>query len=80
MAKWKAAGAAPAGHATPVLRGLRDRLAQAPSLKTEILAAVTGPPTVDPSARDMAYSLATPLYIGCYSIWDNAADDVANER
>jgi FAD/FMN-containing dehydrogenase len=21
-----------------------------------------------------------PLYIGCYSVWDNAADDEANER
>ena len=65
---------------TPVLSGLRDRLAQAPSLKTEILVAVTPPPTIDPSARGMAYSLAAPLYIGCYSVWDNAADDEANER
>ncbi|HEV8715391.1 MAG TPA: FAD-binding protein, partial [Candidatus Binatia bacterium] len=65
---------------TTVLSKLRDRLAQAPSLKTEILTAVTGPPSVDPSARGMAYSLAAPLYIGCYSIWDNAADDEANQR
>ncbi|HSS16821.1 MAG TPA: FAD-binding oxidoreductase [Candidatus Dormibacteraeota bacterium] len=65
---------------TPVLSGLRDRLVQAPSLKTEILVAVTPPPTIDPSAREMAYSLAAPLYIGCYSVWDNAADDEANER
>jgi FAD/FMN-containing dehydrogenase len=65
---------------TPVLSGLRDRLTQAPSLKTEILVAVTPPPTIDPSARDMAYSLAAPLYIGCYSVWDNAADDEANKR
>lgn len=65
---------------TPVLRGLRDRLAQAPSLKTEILAAVTGPPTVDASARQMAYSMAAPLYLACYSIWDNTANDEANER
>jgi FAD/FMN-containing dehydrogenase len=65
---------------TPVLSGLRDRLAQAPSLKTEILVAVTPPPTIDPAAREMAYSMAAPLYIGCYSVWDNAADDEANER
>lgn len=65
---------------TPVLSGLRDRLAQAPSLKTEILVAVTPPPTIDPSARDMAYSMAAPLYIGCYSVWDDPADDGANER
>ncbi len=65
---------------TPVLSALRDRLAHAPSLMTEILVAVTGPPTIDPSAREMAYSLAAPLYIGCYSVWDNAADDEANER
>jgi FAD/FMN-containing dehydrogenase len=65
---------------TAVLSGLRDRLAQAPSLKTEILVAVTPPPTIDPSARDMAYSLAAPLYIGCYSVWDSSADDEANER
>jgi FAD/FMN-containing dehydrogenase len=65
---------------TPVLSGLRDRLAQAPSLKTEILVAVTPPPTIDPSAREMAYSMAKPLYIGCYSVWDNADDDEANER
>ncbi len=65
---------------TPVLSGLRDRLAQAPSLKTEILVAVTGPPTIDPEAREMAYSLAAPLYIGCYSVWDDDADDEANER
>jgi FAD/FMN-containing dehydrogenase len=65
---------------TPVLSGLRDRLAHAPSLKTEILVAVTPPPTIDPSAREMAYSMAAPLYIGCYSVWDNAADDEANER
>jgi FAD/FMN-containing dehydrogenase len=65
---------------TPVLSGLRDRLAQAPSLKTEILVAVTPPPTIDPAAREMAYSMAGPLYIGCYSVWDNATDDEANER
>jgi len=65
---------------TAVLSGLRDRLMQAPSLKTEILAAVTPAPTIDPSARDMAYSMAAPLYIGCYSVWDNADADEANER
>jgi FAD/FMN-containing dehydrogenase len=65
---------------TPVLRGLRDRLAQAPSLMTEILVAITGPPTIDPSAREMAYSMAAPLYIGCYSVWDNPDDDEVNER
>jgi FAD/FMN-containing dehydrogenase len=65
---------------TQVLAGLRDRLAQAPSLETMGLMAVTGPPTVDPAAREMAYSLAAPLYIACYSIWENAADDAANMR
>jgi FAD/FMN-containing dehydrogenase len=65
---------------TPVLSGLRDRLMQAPSLKSEILVAVTGPPAIDPSAREMAYSMAAPLYIGCYSVWDSSADDEANER
>jgi hypothetical protein len=63
-----------------VLGGLRDRLAQAPSLRTEILGAVTGPPTVDRSARDMAYSLAASLYIGSFTIWENADDDEANRR
>ncbi len=62
------------------LSGLRTRLAQAPSLKTEILTAITGPPTVDPAAREMAYSLAAPLYIGCFTIWEQAADDAANVR
>jgi hypothetical protein len=28
----------------------------------------------------MADSMAGPLYIGCYSVWDDAADDEANER
>jgi len=65
---------------TPVLSGLRDRLANAPSLMSEILVAVTGPPTIDRAAREMAYSLAAPLYIGVYSIWKNADDDEANER
>jgi FAD/FMN-containing dehydrogenase len=63
-----------------VVGGLRDRVAQAPSPKTMILAAVTGPPTVDPAAREYAYSLAAPLYIAIYSIWENAADDAANMR
>jgi FAD binding domain len=45
-----------------VLPGLRDRLAQAPSPKAEVLVAVTGPSTIDPSAARMAYSLAAPLY------------------
>jgi FAD/FMN-containing dehydrogenase len=65
---------------TTVLSRLRDRLAQAPSLMTEILVAVTLPPTIDSSAREMAYSMAGPLYIGCYSVWDNPADDDVNER
>jgi FAD/FMN-containing dehydrogenase len=65
---------------TAVLSGLRDRLAQAPSLMTEILVAVTPPPTIDSSAREMAYSMAGPLYIGCYSVWDNPVDDDVNER
>jgi FAD/FMN-containing dehydrogenase len=63
-----------------VLGGLRDRLAQAPSLMTEILVAVTPPPTIDPLAREMAYSMAGPLYIGVYSVWDNPVDDEINER
>lgn len=42
---------------TPVLSGLRDRLANAPSLMSEILVAVTGPPTIDRAAREMAYLL-----------------------
>jgi FAD/FMN-containing dehydrogenase len=65
---------------TPVLSGLRDRLAQAPSPETMVLAAVTGPPTVDPSAREFAYSMATPLFVAFYSIWERAADDAANMR
>jgi hypothetical protein len=65
---------------TPVLSGLRDQLARAPSPMSEILVAVTGPPAIDRAAREMAYSLAAPLYIGVYSVWNNAADDEANER
>ena len=64
----------------PVLSGLRARLAQAPSPTTQILVAITPPPTLDSTAREMAYSLAAPLYIACYSIWANAADDEANVR
>ncbi|PYK49130.1 MAG: hypothetical protein DME20_07680 [Verrucomicrobia bacterium] len=41
---------------------------------------MTGPPIIDPSAREMAYSMAGPLYIGWYSVWDNSADDDVNER
>jgi hypothetical protein len=63
-----------------VLSGLRDRLAQAPSLKSKIFVGVTPPPTIDPAAREMADSMAGPLYIGCYSVWDDDADDEANER
>jgi FAD/FMN-containing dehydrogenase len=63
-----------------VLPALRDRLAQAPSPKAEVLVAVTGPSTIDPRAREMAYSLAAPLYIGCFTMWDDAADDEANVR
>src|SRR5262249_58818271 len=58
--------------------GRRDGVLQPPSPKTMILAAVTGPPTVDPAAREYAYSLAAPLYIAIYSIWERAADDAAN--
>jgi FAD/FMN-containing dehydrogenase len=64
----------------PVLSGLRARLAQAPSPATQVLVAITPPPTLDSTAREMAYSLAAPLYITCYSIWENAADDEANVR
>ena len=63
-----------------VLGGLRDRLAEAPSIRTEILGAVTGPPTIDPAAPDMAYSMAAPLYIGSFTIWENPEDDEANQR
>ena len=65
---------------TTVLGPLRDRLAQAPSLMTEILVAVTPPPTIDPGAREMAYSMAGPLYVGVYSVWDDPAEDEVNER
>jgi FAD/FMN-containing dehydrogenase len=64
----------------PVLSGLRARLAQAPSPKTTALVVITAPPTLDAAAPEMAYSLAAPFYIGCYSIWENAADDEANLR
>ncbi len=63
-----------------VLGGLRDRLAEAPSIRTEILGAVTGPPTIDPSAPEMAYSMAAPLYIGSFTIWENPEDDEVNQR
>ncbi len=65
---------------TPVLSGLRDQLTRAPSAMSEILVAVTGPPVIDHAASEMAYSLAAPLYIGVYSVWNNARDDEANER
>jgi FAD/FMN-containing dehydrogenase len=28
----------------------------------------------------MAYSMAAPLYIGCYIVWDNPDDGEVNER
>jgi FAD/FMN-containing dehydrogenase len=28
----------------------------------------------------MAYSLAAPLYVGCFTIWDHADADEANQR
>jgi FAD/FMN-containing dehydrogenase len=65
---------------TAALGGLRDRLAVAPSPETMVLVAVTGPPTVDPTAREYAYSLAAPLFLAIYSIWENAADDAMNRR
>jgi FAD/FMN-containing dehydrogenase len=61
-----------------VLSDLRTRLARAPSPDTQILAAITPPPTVDPTAREMAYSLAAPLYVTSYCIWKDAADDAVN--
>jgi FAD/FMN-containing dehydrogenase len=61
-----------------VLSGLRARLAQAPSLKSVILTAITAGSTLDPTAPDMAYSLAASLYLGCWTTWENAADDEAN--
>jgi FAD/FMN-containing dehydrogenase len=63
-----------------VVGTLRDRVRQAPSPQTMILAAITPPPTIDPAAREYAYSLAAPLYLAIYSIWERAADDAANQR
>jgi FAD/FMN-containing dehydrogenase len=63
-----------------VMSRLRERLARCPSLKTIILIAVTGPSSLDPAGRDMSYSMAAPLYVGCWSTWENAADDEANVR
>jgi FAD/FMN-containing dehydrogenase len=63
---------------TQVIGRIRDRLVLAPSLETSIIVAVTGPPTVDPAAKRMAYSMAEPLYIGIWTTWQQAADDDAN--
>jgi FAD/FMN-containing dehydrogenase len=63
-----------------VIGQIRDRAALAPSLKTTVLVAVTGPSTIDPAAKEMAYSMAEPLYIGIWTTWESATDDQSNRR
>ena len=64
-----------------VLPRLRTRILEAPSLKSFAFAVMPPPPPRDaPPLPDMAFSMVGRIFVSCYAVWEDEADDAANMR
>jgi FAD/FMN-containing dehydrogenase len=68
---------------TDILPRLRAHLAEAPSPES-LAFAVVGPEQAEdapaPGLPDMAFSMVGRSFVACYAMWENEADDAANQR
>jgi FAD/FMN-containing dehydrogenase len=68
---------------TDILPRLRARLAEAPSPESFAFAVVGPEPAEDAPEEelpDMAFSMVARSFVSCYAMWENEADDAANQR
>jgi FAD/FMN-containing dehydrogenase len=61
-----------------VVAGLGAQIARAPSAKSLVLVAMPPTPSEDAQLPDMAFSMLGRTRIGCFSVWEDEADDDAN--
>jgi FAD/FMN-containing dehydrogenase len=68
---------------TDILPRLRAHLSQAPSPESFAFAVVGPEPPEDAPEEelpDMAFSMVGRAFVSCYAIWEDEADDAANQR
>jgi FAD/FMN-containing dehydrogenase len=68
---------------TDILPRLRAGLGEAPSPETFAFAVVGPEPAEDAPDEelpDMAFSMVGRSFVSCYAMWENEADDAANQR
>jgi FAD/FMN-containing dehydrogenase len=66
-----------------ILPRLRAHLGEAPSPESFAFAVVAPEPAEDAPEQqlpDMAFSMVGRAFVSCYAMWDDAADDAANQR
>lgn len=61
-----------------VLATVGDHVARAPGSDNLVLVLLLPPPPEAAPLADAAFSMIAPLYLGCYAVWDDAADDAAH--
>jgi FAD/FMN-containing dehydrogenase len=62
-----------------VLATVGDHVARAPGADNLVLGLLLPPPPADAAPLpDAAFSMIAPVYLGCYAVWDDAADDAAH--
>jgi FAD/FMN-containing dehydrogenase len=69
---------------TDILPRLRAHLGEAPSPESFAFAVVGPEPAEDaaetPGLPDMAFSMVGRSFVSCYAMWEDEADDAANQR
>jgi FAD/FMN-containing dehydrogenase len=61
-----------------VLSIIQDHFATVPSADSVILCPILPSPIDAPPLPDAAFSMVAPVYVACYSIWEEAGQDEAN--
>jgi FAD/FMN-containing dehydrogenase len=70
-----------AGDAAELIGMSARRLEQAPSAQSSVLCLVVPPPPADaPAPPDTAWSMAGPVGLMTYAVWDDPAEDAANNE
>src|SRR5215210_427704 len=63
-----------------VLTIIQDHFTAAPSADSLVFSSILPSPTDAPPLPDAAFSMVAPVYVACYSIWEEAGQDEANTK
>jgi FAD/FMN-containing dehydrogenase len=61
-----------------VLTSIQDHFTTVPSADSLVFSSILPSPTDAPPLPDAAFSMVAPVYVACYSIWEEAEQDDAN--